>query len=235
MTDLDHYLAQHYLNETQLAAACASERDEIDALIGARLIPAPSYVVAAGMVRSHPFGELPAPGATPGRYFPPAQKDWIALTRRALAAGGHDVHVRLKEQFGGRFAVALATLNLTTWRLHDSFRDDGSAIAAGLRARTDAAWEQFLYGTFGLCVANPISEAQIAYKEVLQEKLTQQSENGGRRSFTAQQASEMHALIDAYAAAAMPFSPVEYRLSSRKRLVEDLRAAMDQEREVALR
>lgn len=34
----------------------------------------------------------------------------------------------------------------------------------------------------------------------------------------------MHELIDAYAAAAMPFSPIEYPRSSRKRLVENLRA-----------
>ena len=34
----------------------------------------------------------------------------------------------------------------------------------------------------------------------------------------------MHELIDDYAASAMFFSPVEYALSSRKRLVEDLRA-----------
>jgi hypothetical protein len=33
----------------------------------------------------------------------------------------------------------------------------------------------------------------------------------------------MHALIDACAAAAMPFSLVDYSVSSRKRLAEDLR------------
>jgi hypothetical protein len=79
-------------------------------------------------------------------------------------------------------------------------------------------------GTFALCVANPISEAHIAYKEVLQEKLAQQSESGAKMVFSPQEVFAMSELIDRYAAAAMPFSPIEYALSSRKRLVEELRA-----------
>jgi hypothetical protein len=101
---------------------------------------------------------------------------------------------------------------------------DGAPLADGLRRRTDTAWKYFLNGTFGLCVANPISEAHIAHKEVLQEKLAQQSEGGEKTVFSPQQIVAMHELIDAYAAAAMPFSPIEYGVSSRKRLVEDLRA-----------
>jgi hypothetical protein len=78
-------------------------------------------------------------------------------------------------------------------------------------------------GCFGLCVTNPISEAQIAYMEVLQEKLVRLSENGSRASYASQQLQAMHALIDAYAAASMPFSLVNYPVSSRKRLAEDIR------------
>lgn len=85
-------------------------------------------------------------------------------------------------------------------------------------------WEHFLQGTFGLCVANPLSEEAIAWKEVLQEKLTTLSDNGARAVFSAPKAQAMLELIDAYAQSAMPFSPVEYSVSSRKRLVEDLRA-----------
>lgn len=226
MTALNNYLAKHYLNEAQLATASAIRVDELNALILGQLVPAPSYVVTdTGTVCSFVFGEMAAPGSTPGRYFHPSQAVWIALARHAIANGpAHDAAARLQVLFAVKFASALATLNLTTWRLHDCFDDDGAPIADGLRIRTDSAWQYFLNGTFGLCVANPISEAHIAYKEVLQEKLAQQSENGAKTVFSPQQASAMHELIDAYAAAAMPFSPVEYGLSSRKRLVEDLRA-----------
>ncbi|MED5612613.1 DUF6058 family natural product biosynthesis protein [Janthinobacterium sp. P210005] len=225
MTELDHYLAQHYLDETQLAAAAAMTMEEIDALIQARLVPAPAYVVdASGNLCSFVFGAMAAPGARAGRYFPPSQLAWIAVALHALAEGPEMAQARLQAQFASRYGAALATLNLTTWRLRDSFDDRGAPIAEGLRARTDSAWMYFLNGTFSLCVANPMSEAHIAWKEVLQEKLAQQSGNGSKTLLPQAQAQQMHALIDAYAAAAMPFSPIEYALSSRKRLVEDLRA-----------
>lgn len=226
MIELNHYLAKHYLNELQLAKAGAMRINELDTLIRDRLIPAPSYVVTgAGTLCSHVFGDMAAPGATPGRYFHPSQLVWITLARHAIATNaGRDVETFLRERFIARYAAALATLSLTTWRLRDSFNDDGAPIADGLDARTNSAWSYFLNGTFALCVANPVSEAHIAYKEVLQEKLTQQSENGSKTAFPAQQVQRMHELIDAYAAATMPFSPIEYPLSSRKRLVEDLRA-----------
>jgi hypothetical protein len=96
--------------------------------------------------------------------------------------------------------------------------------AEGLRARVESTWEHFLLGTFGLCVADPSSEAAIARKEVLQEKLTMLSDNGAKNEFSEAEARALLELIDAYAQAAMPFSPIEYAVSSRKRLVEDLSA-----------
>jgi hypothetical protein len=107
--------------------------------------------------------------------------------------------------------------------MSDAFDDDGNALETGLRARLDSAWEHFLHGTFGLCVADPGSVASIARKEVLQERLSAISNNGSRRSFDANEIPSLRALIDAYAAASMPFSPIEYPHSSRKRLVDDLR------------
>jgi len=226
MTELNIYLSHHYLNDAQLSSVAAISLDELNVLIEGQLVPAPAYVVSEhGTVRSFVFGEMAAPGATPGCYFHPAQVHWIAVAREAMASGGalHDVQADLKAQFTARYAAALANLDLTTWRLHDSFDGHGTPIPDGLLARTDSAWAHFLNGTFCLCVADPVSEAKIACKEVLQEKLAHKSEHGRKTTFTAQEAIELATLIDAYAAAAMPFSPVEYGLSSRKRLVEDLR------------
>lgn len=235
MTDLDHYLAAHYLDEAGLAAAAGIERDELDCLIRGRLVPVPSYIVTvAGTVVSFVFGELPSPGSRPGRFFHPSQATWIERARSAIAAGGAPgAEARLKDQFSASFSGALAILDRTTWRLSDSFGPDGLPIEAGLRKRTVKAWEYFLNGTSGLCVANPVSGAHIAYKEVLQEKLTHLSENGARAVFQPEEAAAMLELIDAYAAAAMPFSPVEYARSSRKRLVDQLRADIRAANDVA--
>jgi len=226
MTELNHYLKKYFLNEVQLKHAGVLDIDELNALIQDRLVPAPSYVVTESeTLCSFVFGEMAAPGATPGRYFPRSQLIWIDRARHAIACGAtEDIEAGLKAQFTVNFATALAALNLSTWRLRDSFDDDGAPIDVGLRLRTNTAWTYFLNGTFGLCVANPISESHIAYKEVLQEKLTQISDNGRKTIYSSQQAQAIQELIDAYAATATPFSPVEYASSSRKRLVEDLRA-----------
>jgi hypothetical protein len=222
MTQLDNYLAAHYLTTTQLAVAAGLTVAELDAMVANRLVPAPSYVVEPnGTVVSFVFGAMAAPGTKPGRYFHPAQLAWLARARNGLGTEAH-----AKGEFTTAYAAALATLNSTTWRLVDSFDALGAPIAAGLDIRLEAAWTYFLNGTFGLCVANPVSEAAIAYKEVLQEKLMALSENGEKRVYPAQQARAVQELIDAYAAAAMPFSPIDYPVSSRKRLVEDLRATM---------
>lgn len=228
MTELDTYLSRHYFNEAQLCAVAAISAAELGAMVRDRLVPGPSYSISQeGTVRSFVFGAMDAPGSTPGTYFHPAQEVWIVRARQALAeVAAPEAEMRLRERFRDNFAAALATLNLVVWRMADSFDDQGAPIAEGLLARTTNAWEFFLNGTFGLCVANPISEAHIACKEVLQEKLAYCSENGRKSVFTAVEAGAIHGLIDAYADAAMPFSPVEYRVSSRKRLVEDLLAAM---------
>lgn len=70
MTELDTYLAQHYLDETQLAAAAAMTMADIDALIQARLVPAPAYVVDnSGNLCSFVFGAMAAPGPVPAAIF----------------------------------------------------------------------------------------------------------------------------------------------------------------------
>ncbi len=47
-----------------------------------------------------------------------------------------------------------------------------------------------------------------------------------RSDFRSAEVREILDLIDAFAEVTMPFSTVEYHISSRKRLVEDLRATI---------
>lgn len=223
---LNDYFVRHFLNAEQFAAACGISTTELAALVQERLVPAPSYVVAgSSTLSSHVFGTLPAPGAKDGEYFHRSGAVWVQRAQRAIEKKGYgNAHDALKKQFVANFSTALAALDANTWRLHDCFDASGAPIAAGLHHRIGHAWTHFLHGTFGLCVANPISEAAIAEKEVLQEKLIALSENGNKTEFTESEAPEILALIDIYAQSAMPFSPIDYPISSRKRLVEDLRA-----------
>jgi hypothetical protein len=229
MTTLDQYLAQHYLNLPAFASACAISSEKLQALIAAQLVPACSYRVNSnGSISSYVFGEMAAAGALSGEYFHPELVGWVARARNRLASlGAAAAYLSLKAEFVENFSAALAELNRNIWRLPDSFDDAGRALSSGLEARYELIWQHFLLGTIGLCVRHPLTEAAIAHKEVLQEKLSALSDNGAKSIFTDAEAQELLALITAYADATMPFSPIEFPISSRKRLVDDLRLKIE--------
>jgi hypothetical protein len=221
MHALDVYLSQYFLDRTQLAEACSVSASLLDELIEMRLVPAPSYVVRDSVVRSTVFGELSAPGAKSGEYFHRAMTTWVARALDTLARESRrDAPERVAGLFRSNLETALANLNSSLWRIPDCFDDQCTPIATGLRARCDSMWSQLMDGTYGVCVAHPISEYIIARKELLQEKLIALTANGARRDFPSDEAREVAYTIESYAAACMPFSPVDYPLSSRKRLVD---------------
>jgi hypothetical protein len=224
MTPLDLYLDRYFLNVDRLAAASGLSRQQLQRLLSDRLIPGASYVLVPGSVTSYVFGALPATAAASGEYFHPATRAWIARASRTIDELGYErAYTALQARFTANMTHALAALNASLWPLQDAFAADGTVLE-GLHARIGSMWDHFLHGTFGLCVANPVSELEIARKEVLQEKLTALSASGTRRDFAEAEVPALLELIDAYATAAMPFSPVEYARSSRKRLVDDLKA-----------
>ncbi len=222
---LDVYLAQHFLSAEQFASACGISSTELFDLVRDRLVPAPSYVVSgSSTVNSHVFGTMPAAHSTDGSYFHPGNVVWVRRTQRVIAEIGRDQACNaLRTMFAEHLQTALLELDCRVWRMPDSFDAEGLPIAAGLRARVDSIWEHHLHGTYGVCVANPVSETAIAQKEVLQEKLTALTGNGARADFSQPEVRQIAELIDAYAQSTMPFSPVEYSVSSRKRLIDDLR------------
>lgn len=228
MNETDAYLQRHYWTAERLAGACGLDIARLDALLDQGLVPAPSYVVGAdGVLHSAAFGDFPEAGATPGRYFHPGTAVWVARAREAVAQGeAGTARITLEQQFRRNFAAALADLDRSLVRLPDSFDDRGTPLAAGLDARTADAWDAFGRGIFGLCVSDPTSEHAIATKEILQETLgARRQALAGDRAAAADPA-DLPGLIARYARAAMPFSPLEYPRSSRKRLVEDFAAEL---------
>lgn len=225
MSALDLYLKKHYLNKAQFAAACLCTDADIDALIQAQLLPAPSYVVTDdAKIQSAVFGEMDADNTNAGAYFHPANVVWYTLALQLINQHGRDVApAMLKENFIRDFIAALTDMHHSTWRLDDCFTGDNQPVVSGLMQRAEFSWQHFLLGTFGLCVAHPVSVSAIVRKEILQEKLSHLTDNGNKENFTSAGAKELLPIVDAFAEAAMWFSPAEYARSSRKRLVEDLR------------
>lgn len=228
MSELEAYLSTHFLKAEDLASSCQLSHEAFLGFVRDRLVPGPSYIVTGtSQLKSFVFGEMAADYAQDGEYFHPATAAWAKRAQDVIAEVGRErAYDVLKLRFEQNFRAALADLNGATWRMADSFADDGTVLEEGMRKRLDAIWTHFLQGTFGLCVANPVSEQAIARKEVLQEKLTALSGNGARSDFAPGEVPGMLELIEAFALSAMPFSPVEYPMSSRKRLVDDLRGRL---------
>ncbi|GAC20375.1 DUF6058 family natural product biosynthesis protein [Paraglaciecola arctica] len=228
MNDLQNYLDHHYQTSELFANTCAISPEELDILLSQQLIPAPSYnVISDKKCISQAFGELNSTGLRIEKYFHPGNKFWVTLAvETKTKVGSVQAHADLKERFKQNFAAELKILNCKIFPLQDSFTENGSIISDCLGARTDVAWDYFLKGVFSLCVADPSSVQSIATKEVLQEALITLTQNGVKTDFNMEEKNHILNLIDQYEQAAMPFSPVEYPTSSRKRLVEDLRAKL---------
>ncbi len=229
MSALDLYLKKYYLNKAQFAQACQCTEADIDALIQAQLLPAPSYVVTGhatihATIMSAVFGEMPAENTSAGEYFHPANVSWFTSAMQLIDKHGKDAApAMLKQNFINDFIDGLTSMHHSTWRLDDCFTADNQPITAGLVQRAEFSWQHFLLGTFGLCVANPVSVPAIVSKEILQEKLAHLTDNGNKEKFSVAEARELLPVVDAFAEAAMWFSPAEYPRCSRKRLVDDMR------------
>lgn len=225
MTSLDDYLSEHFITLGELAARCGLSSDELSQLIQQKLVMAPSYTISQShTITSHVFGVMRCEGARDGSYFHPASEVWVNRAVAVMRDVGEIAALdTLQRTFEQNFGAALRELNTTLWRLPDCLTESGEIVPVGMRKRLQSAWEHHLHGTFGLCVANPESEAVIARKEIVQEKLSALSENGAKQSFPRAEAELLLELIDEYAIRSMPFSPIEYPLSSRRRLVSDLR------------
>lgn len=225
MSELELYLNKYFLNKAQFAAACHISEAELNDWLEAQLLPGPSYVVTEkSTIHSAVFGESDAANTTAGEYFRASNTVWYSRAKQLVVEHGWTAAPKLmKQEFMREYVAALTELNAKVWHLPNCFKQDGTPDNAGLIENAEFHWKHFLLGTFGICTANPVSEANIARKGVLQEKLSHLTENGNKDDFTADEAKELLPLVDAFAEAAMWFSPAEYPRSSRKRLIDELR------------
>jgi hypothetical protein len=222
---LSDYLNQHFETQTVFAERCDLHESRLADWISAGCCPQPSYVASNEQLHSHVFGGMPAPGAPDGKYHHPAMRAWVERAKPYIAqlANLDAAALALRQQFSLQISGLLLAYNSHTWRLRDSFDDAGAPIEVGLRERIDRYVEHLRLGTFGLCVHDAVDAEAIVNKEILQEKLSALSDGGERRQYSPAEAEALLKLIDDYQRASMPFSPVEYSRSSRKRLVDDLR------------
>lgn len=202
---LQQYLDEHFVAKEELAELAGISPDRFDLLLSNDAIPAATYTSDGSTIESSAFGKIEGQESRPGEYF---RKDCVRWVRLAGEAPEGEARGRVLDTLSKEFDEALAELGLGP-------EDVQLKIAEFIPS--------FLDGTFGLCVADPSTGRGIARKEIFQEKLTRVTRNGAVPNPNEMSRDELLELIDAYANAAMEFSPAERPLSSRKRLVDDLR------------
>ena len=220
------YLRERFLTAYAFAQACGIGESELSQLIERGLVPRPAYETNdEGGIASFVFGTLPAPGVPAGRWFNPHSVHWVARAREALAASdgdAQDASALLRSDFHQRYLSALRASHAEQGPIPGFSDAAGNFDEAAFDEQFPGIWEHFLAGTYGLCVAQPSSEAHIVAKEATQARLTHVTANGTRRNFSDREKAEVRELIGRYEVLSMPFSPAEYPRSSRKRLIEDM-------------
>lgn len=205
---LQAYLQAHFVPKSRFADIVGISVDRLERLLRLDAIPRATYRSDGRCIESRAFGPIHGHDSVAGEYFRPECARWAKLAAGAAEGAERDTVLGM---LAAELASALAAF--------------GYAPAA-IEARVRKFIPSFLDGTFGLCVADPSTGAGIVRKEILQERLTELTDNGADPSARGTPRDELLRLIDDYADAAMPFSPAEYPRSSRKRLVDDLRRAI---------
>lgn len=202
---LKNYLERHFVDKRAFADMAGVSPERIDQLIASGAVPAATYVCDGESIWSAVFGFSAIDERIRGEYFRPECARWVRI---AEAAGPGLERDAVRSELVRELRVALKN----------------RIAEVEVEARIESWLPHFRDGTFGLCVADPSTGNGIATKELLQERLSTLTDNGSNPAPGGVSQTELLALIDDYDRSAMPFSPVEYPRSSRKRLVDDLRS-----------
>lgn len=214
------YLTENYCSLEDLACGAHVSVRQIEDLIDQGLVPGCSYEVTSDKcLKSFIFGAIAGGIAPVGRYFAPSNVSWI---RRALdllnRCGRARALWQFEAQFEGRYVAALRARMGPGEDLHGVSLPDDKVSEETWRSGLANTLKHFRVGTYGVCVRDCDSEDRIARKKIAVERLSQRTNNGTRRNFVDQELSQVRLAICEYNAIAMPFSPLDYPMSSRKRL-----------------
>lgn len=200
------YLEQYFVDKAAFAALSGVSLERMDQLIEAQAIPVATYVCDGVAIHSAVFGATAIDEEISGEYFRPECVRWAKVADQAAPGSEREAVSKLLAE---ELRAALA----------------GHVAQQGeIEGRVEGYMPYFWNGTFGLCVADPSCGAGIARKELLQERLSALTGNGADARPEEVTTSDLLQLIADYAQSSMPFSPAEYERSSRKRLVDDLKA-----------
>lgn len=206
--NLIDYLNRHFLTREQLLARTGIDGDRLDELQRQHMMPYPSYRLRLQVSCDSFFG--PHEESQAIDWYAQGAVAWIGLLE-TLDGPRQAYHL-----FADRYRRRLAQLAA-----------DGLPPAAdGLTADAHIAaeWRHFLEGTYGLCTRTGLPE-EIAAKEAAIAVIRALTEPGARQGLDEEQRSRLAAAVELLDRVSAPFAPHEVARSSRRRYVDEIRAA----------
>ncbi|MBN3494601.1 DUF6058 family natural product biosynthesis protein [Vibrio neptunius] len=221
---LQDYLNTHYLRRSELAERLSVRAEMLTQLIASGMLPSWSYKVEKGSVYTQVFGQHSAHGCVSDEYFSPCVIDWYHRHRRQFP--DYENIPNLSDQLRGQFLLTFAETASANVGFRTVFAEAVFAEAMNdsdtMQTMAASTWQHHLQGTFGVCVRQPSSVVKLVEKQVAVAALTRITNNGQKNTYTEQERCDWLQWVSIYDQVAMPFSPVDYPLSSRKRLVDDV-------------
>ena len=203
--ELIDYLSESFFTEQQLLARGGIDLARLRDWQTRRLMPQASYRLRLTVDCESVFGPHSAEGQL--RYYAKAYVDWIA----ELLASEEEVC----ERFCARYRQRLIE------RGAQGLRTGASQFNAGLEQHLVQEWSAFLHGTYGLCARAGLPE-DIADKELSSAIVKETIE--GEQVLTVAERERLRVAVDLLDRSCAPFAPHERARSSRRRLVDEVRA-----------
>jgi hypothetical protein len=206
--NLIDYLNQHFLTREQLLARCGIDGTRLEALQRLGMMPRPSYRLRLDLACDSFFGAHQASHALD--YYAQGYAAWAGLLE---ALDGPEQAFRI---FAGRYRRRLAQLAA------EVLLADADGLTAD--AHIAAEWRHFLDGTYGVCTRSGLPE-EIAAKEAAIVLIRALTAREGEEKLSEAQRGRLAAAVDLLDHASAPFAPHEVARSSRRRYVDEVRAA----------
>jgi hypothetical protein len=203
--ELISYLNSHFFTTEQLLERCGIGLPELEQLQQRRIMPRASYRIRLDIGCDSFFGAHVEQAAVD--YYAKGCPAWFTQTAELSD------EAQARELFLKRYRIRLAELAASGIAPSDpAFADD---------AHLDREWHAFLDGIYGACTVSGLPE-DIAAKEASIAVIREITERGdvGETSL-----ARLRQAVDMLDSVAAPFAPHETARSSRRRYVDDVRAA----------
>jgi hypothetical protein len=206
--NLIDYLNRSFLTREQLLARCGLDGARLEELQRLGMMPQPSYRLRLEVSCDSFFGSHQEGHALD--WYAHGHVAWAGLLE-ALEGPRQAYHV-----FADRYRRRLARLAA------EGVLSAADSLAADAHIATE--WKHFLEGSYGLCTRSGLPE-DIADKEAAIAVIREMTGSGSGQGLSGAQRHRLAAAVDLLDRASAAFAPHELARSSRRRYVDEVRAA----------